>query len=112
VQAHPIKPKLKPPGAKRFKLDHDEPLSNFAFGFNLRRYIWVRRAVQARDGRILRYAHQRRAMAAAAARWAGAYTRQLFSSTYAALVAPLRVPLSNRLGENHAPNITNKMCLR
>jgi hypothetical protein len=29
---------LKPPGAKRSKLNHDEPLSNFAFNFNLRRY--------------------------------------------------------------------------
>jgi hypothetical protein len=28
------------------------------------------------------------------------------------LVTPPRVPLSNRLGGNHAPNISNKMCLR
>jgi hypothetical protein len=28
------------------------------------------------------------------------------------LVTPPRVPLSNRLGENHAPNVSNKMCLR
>jgi len=44
--------------------------------------------------------------------WAGAYTRSLLSSTQAVLVTPPRVPLSNRLGENHAPNVSNKMCLR
>jgi hypothetical protein len=38
VQVDPIKPKLKPPGTKRLKLEHDVPLSNFAFKFNLRRY--------------------------------------------------------------------------
>ena len=43
---------------------------------------------------------------------AGAYTRQLFSSTWAVSVTPPRVPLSNRLGENHAPNVSHKMCLR
>jgi len=29
---------LKPPGTKRLKLQYDEPLSNFAFKFKLRRY--------------------------------------------------------------------------
>jgi hypothetical protein len=29
---------LKAPGTKRLKLDYDEPLSNFAFKFNLRCY--------------------------------------------------------------------------
>jgi len=29
---------LKPPGTKRLKLKHDEPLSNFAFNFNVQRY--------------------------------------------------------------------------
>jgi hypothetical protein len=38
VQVDPIKPKLKPPGARCFKLKCDEPLSNFAFKLNLRRY--------------------------------------------------------------------------
>jgi len=33
---------------------------------------------------------------------AGAYTRPLFSSISAVLVPPPRVPLSNRLGGNHA----------
>jgi hypothetical protein len=42
----------------------------------------------------------------------GAYTRPLFSSTYAILVTPPRVPLSNRLEETRAPNVSHKMCLR
>ena len=33
-----MKPKLKPPGTKRLKLEYDGLLSNFAFKFNLRRY--------------------------------------------------------------------------
>jgi hypothetical protein len=43
---------------------------------------------------------------------AGAYTRPLSSSTSAVLVTPPRVPVSNRLGENHAPNGSHKMYLR
>ena len=39
MQVDPIKPKIKPPGTKPLKLDFNEPLSNFAFEFNLRRYI-------------------------------------------------------------------------
>ena len=38
VQVEPIKPTLKAPGTKRLKPKCDEPLSNFAFNFNLRRY--------------------------------------------------------------------------
>ena len=38
VQVDPIIPKLKLPGTKRLKLNWDEPLSNFAFKFNLRRH--------------------------------------------------------------------------
>jgi len=34
-----MKPTLKAPGSKRLKLWFDEPLSSFAFNFNLRRYI-------------------------------------------------------------------------
>ena len=41
----------------------------------------------------------------------GAYTRPLFCSTLAVLVTPPRVPLSTRLGGNHAPNVSDKMCL-
>jgi hypothetical protein len=36
----------------------------------------------------------------------------LFSSTEAVLVTPLHPPLSNRLGEDHAPNVSHIMCLR
>jgi hypothetical protein len=38
VQVVPIKPTLTAPGTKRLKLECDEPLSNFAFNFKLRRY--------------------------------------------------------------------------
>jgi hypothetical protein len=41
---------------------------------------------------------------------AGAYTRPHFSSTSAILVTPLLGPLSNRLGENHVPDMSHKMC--
>jgi len=43
---------------------------------------------------------------------ARAYTRPLLSSTEAVLVTPPRVPLSNGLGGNHAPDVSNKMCSR
>jgi hypothetical protein len=33
-----MKPVLKPPGPMLLKLIYEEPLSNFAFNFNLRRY--------------------------------------------------------------------------
>ena len=39
VRVDSIKPTLKAPGTKRLKLECDEPLSNFGFNFNLRRYI-------------------------------------------------------------------------
>jgi hypothetical protein len=38
VQVDPTTTKLKPPGTMSLKLRHDEPLSNIAFNFNLRRY--------------------------------------------------------------------------
>jgi len=38
VQVDPVKPTLKAPGTKRLKPKYDEPLSKFAFKFNLRRY--------------------------------------------------------------------------
>jgi len=38
VQVDPIKPKLKPPGTERLKLNCDIQLSTSAFKFNLRRY--------------------------------------------------------------------------
>jgi len=43
VQVDPIKPVSKPPGTKRLKLSYDDPLSNFAFKFNMRRYTPARR---------------------------------------------------------------------
>jgi hypothetical protein len=43
---------------------------------------------------------------------AGAYSLPLLSSTLAVLVTPPRVPLSNRLAESHAPNVSHKICLR
>ena len=55
--------------------------------------------------------HKRLGGARASELQAGAYTRPLFSSTLAVLVTPSRVPLSNRLGENHAPNVSHKTCL-
>ena len=39
MQDEPMKPMLKSPGIKRLRLSYDEPPSNFAFKFNLRRYI-------------------------------------------------------------------------
>jgi hypothetical protein len=42
VQVDPIKPKLKPPGTERLKLNCGDALSNVAFKFNLRRYTVVR----------------------------------------------------------------------
>jgi len=33
-----MKPELKAPGTNLFTPQHDKPLSNFAFNFNLRRY--------------------------------------------------------------------------
>jgi hypothetical protein len=39
VQVDPMKPVLKPPGIKRLKLEYDKLVSDFAFNFNLRRYI-------------------------------------------------------------------------
>ena len=47
MQVDPIKPKLKPPGTERLKLDHEELLSNFGFKFNLRRYTTVRTDMEA-----------------------------------------------------------------
>jgi len=43
VQVKPMKPVWKAPGSMLLKLRYDEPLSNFAFKFNLRRYYKSRR---------------------------------------------------------------------
>ena len=39
VQVDPIKPTLKAPGTKPFKLEAEKLLSNHGFKFDLRRYI-------------------------------------------------------------------------
>ena len=40
AQVEPMEPRVKAHGTKRLKQKHDEPLSNFAFNLNLRRYNW------------------------------------------------------------------------
>ena len=50
VQVDPIKPKLKPPGTERLKLNHGVLLSTLAFKFNLHRYTPARRATASRAG--------------------------------------------------------------
>ena len=67
MQVDPMKPTLKAPGSERLKLKCDEPLSNFAFKFNLRRYIEGGRSFLA--------------MFDSDAPKAGAYTRPHLSST-------------------------------
>jgi len=80
VPVDPLKPKLKAPGSKRWKLQCDQLLSSFAFNCNMRRYSvsssphldFVRKNFQYKVmpfGELL------------AALVAGAYTRTLFSST-------------------------------
>jgi hypothetical protein len=44
-----MKPVLKAPGTNRLKLKYDDPLSIFAFNFNLRRHILDERAVSRGD---------------------------------------------------------------
>ena len=53
MQVDPIKPTLKPPGTKRFKLNYDVLLSNFAFNFNLRRYPEAAAKVRAEARRVM-----------------------------------------------------------
>ena len=52
VQVDPLKPTLKVPGTKRLTLEFDEPVSSFAFRFNLRRYAmgWAAAAGFPRQG--------------------------------------------------------------
>ena len=38
VQVDPMRPEFKAPGTNLLTLEYDEPLSTFAFKFNLRRY--------------------------------------------------------------------------
>jgi len=66
VQVDPITSTLNAPGITFLKLEHDEPLSTFAFDFNLRRF----------DESNIDYD----ALCSPAC-VAGAYTRPLFCST-------------------------------
>ena len=45
AQVDPIKFKLKAPGTQRLKPKYDKLLSSFAFKFNLRRYIMVKKGM-------------------------------------------------------------------
>ena len=84
MQIDPIKPKLNPPGTNVLTLKYDEPLSNFAFKFNLRRYIegWSKQhaiifpALTRQFPDLFPEHHFRMSQWA----WAGAYTRPLLSS--------------------------------
>ena len=50
MQVEPMKHVLKAPGKMLLKLIYDEPLSNFAFNFNLRRYnVATMKECQAED---------------------------------------------------------------
>jgi hypothetical protein len=52
VQVVPIKPTLKAPGKRRFKLKYCKLLSSFAFNFDLRRFTVARLAAHYSDGTI------------------------------------------------------------
>ena len=47
MQVEPIQFMLTAPGTERLKLKYDIVLSNFAFNFNLRRYVTVKSATMA-----------------------------------------------------------------
>jgi hypothetical protein len=78
VQVDPIKPTLKAPGTKRLKLKFDILLSNFAFKFNLRRYI------KAKSGKLVGMVAAGRVGAVAMIRGRGLHssTRQLQLSRF------------------------------
>ena len=52
MQVDPIKPTLKAPGTKHFKLQCDELLSSFAFKFDLRRYAKAEEEVLRSEERV------------------------------------------------------------
>ena len=61
---------MKAPGSKRLKLEDEKMLSNFAFKFNLRRYIQVDKMIEIFS-----------TLNKSTEETAGAYTRPLLSST-------------------------------
>jgi ABC-type multidrug transport system ATPase subunit len=71
-------PQADHPCFKRLTLNHthSEPLSNFAFNFNLCRYDKMAATIQSLSG-----GWRMKLAIARAMLWAGAYTRPLFSST-------------------------------
>jgi hypothetical protein len=56
VQLDPIKPTLKASSSERLRLKSDEPLSNVAFKFNLRRYHVGRVTIIMNDYPYIKYA--------------------------------------------------------
>jgi len=90
VQVDPINPTLKALGTKRLKLKCDEPLSNFAFKFNLRRYTLEGTSVQMANTTDAELAEALvMAKEYTNVSMAGAYTRPLF--------IPLRGPTPSTL---------------
>ena len=77
VQVDPIKPALKAPGIQRLKLTYDDPLSNIAFKFNLRRFT----KAPPRLGTSQSRSSPSSSFPSSATPRAGAYTRSEFSST-------------------------------
>jgi hypothetical protein len=79
VQVESMKPELKAPGTILFKLGCDEPLSSFAFNFNVRRYTSGTRCC----ARTTSAGGPRGCAPANPSAYflAGAYTRSLFSSS-------------------------------
>ena len=84
VQVEPMKPTLKAPGSTCLKLKYDEPPSEFAFKFNLRRYTMastVDGLDEAYDGLNTTECCTVTVSVADNDSPAGAYTRSILSST-------------------------------
>ena len=88
MHVDPIKPTLKAPGSMLLKLRYDDPLSNFAFKFNLRRYTKANgdletalEAAAAKANQDLETAAAAAAVATAAETANGAYSAALEAAT-------------------------------
>jgi hypothetical protein len=91
VQVDPINPTLKALGTKRLKLKCDEPLSNFAFKFNLRRYTLEGTSVQMANTTDAELAEALvMAKEYTNVSMAGAYTRPLFIPLHGPTPSTLR----------------------